>query len=286
MADMFAAMPSIPIPLHILLIGGLVVFLVILGLIFYLLNIYKFGKEGFIFSKARRKGIPVLCVVDVGSNQAKYELGTKKKKDDIEYDNDLSGVQVDPSLTTGGVVPTRFEKGLNIYTFSTIDWLPITNSNALAYQTLNKWKTEHKNYDFLTFQEFTTLISTPKHHLSHDVRNFISTKKPTYQYTENGQLYEAELDVDDMITLIDTARVEIAKLPIVPGFMTYNQAFEAIPQAYAAQDLELLKTLIRKQIEQEWLKKIHVMTYALAALIVMIGGGITVVIVARLGGGG
>jgi hypothetical protein len=286
MADMFATMPSIPIPLHYLLIGGIIVFVVILGLIFYLLSVYKFGKEGFMFAKARRKGIPVLCVVDVGSNQAKYELGTKKKKDDIEYDNDLSGIQVDPSLTTGGVIPTRFEKGLNIYTFSTIDWLPITNANALAYQTLSKWKNDRKEYDFLTFQEFTTLISTPKHHLLHDVKNYISTKKPTYQYTEEGKLYEAELEAEDMIKLVDTARVAVAKLPIIPGFMTYNQAFEAIPQAYAAQDLELLKTLIRKQIEQEWLKKINVMMYAIAALIVMIGGAIAMFIIGRMGGGG
>lgn len=284
MADMFAAMPSIPIPLHFLIIGGLLVFIIIIGLIFYLLSVYKFGKEGFIFAKARRKGIPVLCVVDVGSNQAKYELGTKKKKDDIEYDNDLSGIQVDPSLTTGGVVPTRFEKGLNVYTFSTIDWLPITNANALAYQTINKWKIDHKEYDFLTFYEFTTLISTPKHHLMHDVKNFISTKKPTYQYTENGKLYETDLGVEDMIKLIDKARIDIAKLPIIPGFMAYNQAFEAIPQAYAAQDLELLKTLIRKQIEQEWLKKINVMMYAIAALIVMVGGGIAIFIISKSGG--
>lgn len=277
------ALPSIPIPIHFLMIGFVVVLVVILGLVFYLISIRKFGKEGFLFAKARKKGLPVLCVVDVGSNQAKYELGTKKKKDDIEYDNELSGIQIDPSLTTGGVVPTRFEKGLNIYTFSTIDWLPITNSNALAYQTLKTWKEDHKDFDFLTFQEFATLISTPKHHLTHDVRNFIASKKPTYQYTENGQLYEDDMDEDHIIRLIDNARVAIAKLPIIPGFMTYNQAFEAIPQAYAAQDLELLKTLIRKQIEQEWLKKINVMMYAIAALIIMMGAGITIFIMARLG---
>jgi len=276
--------PSIPIPALMLLGVGGILLLIIIILIIVIVSVYTNGKEGFIFAKARKKNLNVLSVVDVGSNHAKFVLGTKKKPDDIEYDNKISGVQVDPSLTTGGAVPTRYEKGLNIYNFSTIDWLPITNSNALAYQTIRKWKDDHPNYNVFTFLEFVSLISTPKNQLIHDLKNYISKYNPTYTFEKDGGVYEQEYNVEELSNIIQYAREEITKLPIVPGFFCFNQAFEAIPMAYSAQDLEQLKILIRKQIEQEWMRKINVMIYAIAGVLIMVGGGVAVYIVKTAAG--
>ena len=277
--------PKIPIPILLVIIVICVVILSYVLIAFNYLDLRKYGKEAFIFAKARKKNIPVLHVVDIGSNRAKFELGTKKKNGDIEYDNDLNGVQVDPSLTTGCASPTRYDRGLDIYTYSSIDWLPIVTSNALAYQTIQQWKQDRPDYDFIPFQDFVELISTKSTHLEKDVNSFIRSKKPTYTYQQDGKTYEAEYEIEDIVKLVTTAREEIQKLPIVPGFLTYSLAFESIPQAYSAQDVEQLKILIRKMIEQEWLRKINIMIYAIAGLLIMVGGAVAVFIISKSVGG-
>ncbi len=65
-------------------------------LVFIPLNIcisfYKNGKEGFTFMEARRSGMPVICDVEIGTNEADFVLGEKADPKDPLFTDERSGV--------------------------------------------------------------------------------------------------------------------------------------------------------------------------------------------------
>ena len=171
-----------------------------------------------------------------------------------------------------------------------------------------------KDLEFLTDIEFIALVSTPETHLGHDVMIYISkyfknlpmadsdgrgyakmvrqievvdeeetiivkdqdgtereVANPSY-----GDKYwvEQEVTASSLVNRIEEIKRDIYRLPIAFGWYAGTEAFKNNAYAYAAQDLEMLLIIHDKLALADMLKKINMMTYAIAALIVMMGGAL------------
>jgi hypothetical protein len=88
------------------------------------------------------------------------------------------GDKLDPSMTTGDCAPSRYPRGLNIYHYSTISWLPLGPEQALGFQKINELVPNYPNLKFLTEEEIHQLLDTPSQELEHDVEMFIKKYRP------------------------------------------------------------------------------------------------------------
>lgn len=291
----------------------------------------KYCPERNIIISARRNGIPIIELIDIGSGNAVWELGTKKNVNDIKFDSQYSGIRVDPILTTVGCEPKRFGGGMDVYSYAYENWLPQTHRNHLAFRAIvDYFKTKAQDLGFLTDIEFVSLISTPETHLAHDITIYINKYfknitttvggrtvkksvrreqivdpdefvmgvsddgKPAALVDEHGEKIrnptyqqlvwvETEILPADMINRIQEIKKDIYNLPICFGWYSGTEAFKNNSYAYAAQDLEMLLIIHDKLQLADMLKKINMMTYAIAALIVMVGGAIAFYIINMVG---
>ena len=117
----------------------------------------------------------IIEIHDVGSGNTDWVVGDKKKPDDPIYETDLSGMQVDPTMTTQSAQPKRFPGGLDVYCYSYFNWVPQTPRNSNAFAAIVNYKKEKcREFDFLSDIEFIALISTPINHLEHDLNNYLA----------------------------------------------------------------------------------------------------------------
>jgi hypothetical protein len=286
----------------------------------------RFCPERKIFITARRKGIAVIELIDIGSGNMTYELGTKKDPNDIKFDTKYSGIRIDPILTSVGCEPKRASGGLDIYSYAFENWLPQTHRNHLAFRAIvDYFHTQAKDLEFLTDTEFVSLLSTPETHLGHDVNVYISKYFKNKQYEKDGkkytkmvaqyqtedtrktiqvedaksetgyaeilnpdygtmQWYETDLQIHDIVNRIEEIKRDISHLPIAFGWFSGTEAFKNNAYGYSAQDLEMLLIIHDKLQLADMLKKINLMIYVIAALIVMVGGAIAVYILSMAAG--
>jgi hypothetical protein len=96
---------------------------------------------------------------------------------------------------------------------------------------------------------------------------------------------EQDLSLTKMIQLVAQARDDIARLPIMGGYLAGTEAFKNNSVAYSSQHFSHALMLYLKKINDEWMKKLDFTTLGMAAL--MICGGITIIlaVIFVLGGG-
>jgi hypothetical protein len=246
-----------------------------------LLGFMRYGGEGFIFMQARKDGIPVICDVEIGTGNAEFILGTKKNPKDPLFEDEQSGVKVDPSLVSAYAEPLRMSGGLNIMGYAYHDWLPQTTRNHLAFKAIvDYFQSEPmKELMFLTDKEKIELISKPEHFLEADIKTKISkyfkSKKVGEsiiyfrQFQKDGKWYEQEIKTVEVIELIQKAKADITKLPIATGYFCMNEAFRYNNVPYSAQHLAQLKNLLRQLIDAEWMKMMNWMQYGIIICAIM-----------------
>ncbi len=253
-----------------------------------LLGFWRYGKEGFVFMEARKKGVPVITDIEIGTGNAEYVLGVKVNPKDPLFEDDQSGVKMDPSLIAAYGDPLRFAGGLNIIGYAHDSLLPQNHKNHLAFKAI----VEYLNPDIpnqpwmvLTHEEkvelsaFTTkeiieLIKKPEHFLEADVKTKLGKyfKPGTNESGKNlmdkngNQVYVRQFQtaegawveqttLPDMILLIRKAKQDIDKLPISTGYFCMKEAFVNNPVAYTAQYASQLKSLLTQLAhlqEQKW----------------------------------
>jgi hypothetical protein len=306
------------LPQWILYAGVGILFLVGFLYVFRLADDKKFCTERDILVQSRKKGLPIIQIIDVGSNSAIWELGEKEKKDDISFKSKSQGIRIDPILTQTGCEPMRLGSSC-IYSYAYENWLPQTTKNNLAFKSIIDYKNDKcKDLAFLTDVEFTSLISTPENYLEHDVQTYVSKyfkslkqkdettglsktinirqyeieeeDEETCQKDEEGKpilgtgrivrkLVEEEVEIPEIVKRIENIKNDIAQLPISRGWFSGTEAFKNNAYAYSAQDLEALITIHDKQAMLDILKRINMMLYATAIVAIMIGGAIAFYII-------
>jgi hypothetical protein len=287
----------IGLPLYLLLMIAVIPLIAIVILLNILLKIFKFGKEGFTFMRARNDGLPVLVDVEIGTNNAEFVVGEKNNPKDITFKDEESGVKVDPSLVSAYTEPLRFPGGLEIFGYAYHNWLPQTTRNHLAFRAIIEYRhtdDEVKELDFLPDKEFIELISKPEHFLDADLKTKISkyfkskkdddgTIKYFRQYMEKDKdgidkWFEQEIDIPEITRLIQKAKADITRLPIATGYYSMTEAFKHNSVAYSAQHLAQLKILIEQMADEKFSKLINWMQYGIVGLMILCGAGFAIYI--------
>jgi len=74
------ALPQIPIGLEYVIAVPTILILIIIILVWYLLDLRRFGYEGFVFRKCRKKDLPCVRRTDIGTGMVEVLVGEKDKK--------------------------------------------------------------------------------------------------------------------------------------------------------------------------------------------------------------
>ena len=301
---------AVVFPMWQLLVGFLILWL---PLVYFLKRMFwddkRYCPERDVLVNCSKNGLPVIGLVDIGSNNATLEAGAKERTDDIKFKSQFSGIRIDPILTSVGCQPLRIN-GLDFYWYAFESWLPQTVRNNLAMKAITEYKDKNcQDLSFLTDIEFVALVSTPETHLHHDIQMYINkyfknveTKDPvtgrtvtkavrqfmqedpaTCQIGEDGFIipgtgtmvkYEQDIDIQQTVDRIEKIKNDIANLPISRGWFSMTEAFKNNAYAYAAQDLEMLLVIHDKQAMADMYKKINILLYGVAGMLIAVGGGL------------
>jgi len=171
--------PTFPIPLHILAaIGAGWVATVVL--IWFIMDLRYYGKEGFDFRKCRKKNIPYFIDVDIGSGNAMgYPAETTKKGAGRIFHKSEAGAKIDPAISMGQDEPFRFARGLDIQIHGTLDGWPTSIRNAAGIEKIKeiRRKPRYQPLHRIPDKELLEILDTPDDHLAHDVKLFIEKYK-------------------------------------------------------------------------------------------------------------
>jgi hypothetical protein len=271
-----------------------------------LVGFWKFGKEGFTFMEARKNGTMVICDVEVGTGNAEFIIGKKVDPKDPIFQDEQSGVKMDPTMVSAYADPLRHPGGLNIIGFAHDSLLPQNHRNHLAFKRINEYlhsEPKMKDLLFMTEKEIVELLKKPEHFLEADVKTKVGKyykarevedkdtklKRIAYfkefQKTENGvtKWYRQEIPINSedeenlgIMQLIRRAKSDLEKLPILTNrdefngnrgdFFCMNEAFKYNPVSYTAQYASWLKNILQRMADMNAMKWFNWWTMGLIAM--------------------
>lgn len=159
-------------PLWILVIILMIIVAIMFVLISTITGYLRYGREGFIFSEARKRGIPVYIDAELGSEVIDFVLGEKSSPKDIVFKDKESGVKVDPSMLDAYARPMRAPGGLDLYLCSYYNFMAQSLRNTAAFAEVNEYfNTKCQELNFLTIKEFVELLKDPEHYLERNASN-------------------------------------------------------------------------------------------------------------------
>ena len=279
---------------------------------------YWFGApEGFMIMTSRATGVPLLLDLELGSNNADLVLGEKESPKAMVFKDDESGTKVDPAMLSNACSPIRLPKGLDLYLYGYFDFMPQNPTQSAAYKAIEQYfhSDKCKDLHFLTTVEFIELISDPEHYLEHNalmklnkyfkvapkmtvvdgvavpatvIENGKAVPVSTYvrRFTDDatGKMYDQDMDVPTMLQKIAESRNDIASLPCYIGPIAGTEAFVNNLYPYSAQHLSHVLMLNDEINKMENENKEKILLYALAVVMVCIGGGLGMYIASLAGG--
>ena len=307
---------GITLPIWILVIILVTILVAIFLLVSTIMGYLRFGKEGFLFATARKKGQAVYIDAELGSEVADFVLGEKKNPKDVVLKDEESGIKVDPSLLDQYARPMRFPGGLDIYINSFYNFMPQTIRNHAAFKAIKQYfDTQCKELNFLSVKEFVELISDPEHYLERNcliklnkyfkLREMKDADGNTLQdrdgqtrftyvrqfqvideKTKTAKWIEQDISLPMMIQLIAKARQDISVLPVLGGLLAGNEAFKYNSVSYSSQHLGHVLMLYYTKMMDELKAKVDLLTYGIVALMILIGGAVCIYVISMAFGKG
>ncbi len=277
---------SIPIEYLYITVGLLVV--AVIYIINDKNNARLYNPEGPLFVKARKKEIPILRVIDPGTNHARHILGDKERDDDPVYAKDMWGLHADPAYIEGDASPERHPGGLLIYNISPNVTFPISPRNVLAQHTILRHRRdlpEFADLDFLSDRDLLVLLSSPSDHLPHDAQIFTDNYKPTIvEIDESGQPVEVEMNAADLVDRITAFRKYATTLPVEGGGFAYHEYFRNNPYGHSSQTTQRINHLFQRIADRKSAMADKLWTYGLIAIGLLGAVGVTIYIISLAAG--
>jgi hypothetical protein len=256
--------------------------------IYYRNEIRTWNPEGPLFVKARKKDIPLLDMVDPGTNTARFVLGYKDKEDDPVYDKDSWGLHADPSYTEGDASPERHPNGLVIQHTSTTMTFPVSPKNALAQKTIldhRHDRPEFRELDFLDSRDLLILLNSPANHLKENAELFLEKYKPmTVGMDELGEVIEIPMEANDLIDHVKAFKTYCQKLPIGGGTFSYGEYFRNSPYAHSSQTTQRINHLFDMKAKKNALAMLNLFNYAIIACMILGATGVVIYIISMAAG--
>lgn len=290
------------VPLWLMLIAIIIAFVLFITPSGMVLKYWRYGREGFTFMQARINGETVVEDYEVGSGNSEFVIGEKIDPKAPIFQDDQSGIKLDPTMVAAYADPRRHPGGLNIVGFAHDSLLPQNPRNHLAFAGIEGYvrnEPRMRALDFLPIKEIVELLKKPEHFLEADIRHkvgkyFKSTvetedgKPRTVFYREfqkvvkdnNGnettQWYRQEIPINSenpdnlgLVQIIRMARADLEKQPILPAGKQYfcmNEAFKYNPVSYTAQHAQTMKAILQRLADLRAPKLQNLWTYGLIAM--------------------
>jgi hypothetical protein len=266
------ALPQIPIGLeYIVLIPTLFIF-VIMFLVWFIMDLKKFGYEGFVFRKARKKDLPALQLEDIGTGYTELIVGQKDKKGSpiFKHPKDDSVILVDPTILTA-TKPAYWGNGLYMHHYASNQYQPLNTINALGLNQVVKVQEQYfPELNFLKKRDLMAFAKMKQDNIHQNVKVVIDAYRPEW---DNGdavtedEIVQAVIGLQDRLKHTKTA----ADMPVL-----WDAAFAMNPVTHQAQDLGELKKLMEMLIRKELEKWFNMWNYVIMAIALL--GVVAVVI--------
>lgn len=255
-----------------------------------LLGFWKSGKEGFTFMEARRTGQMVICDLEVGTGNAEFIIGKKIDPKDPIFQDEQSGIKMDPTMVSAYADPLRFPGGLNVIGFAHDSMLPQNHRNHLAIKrTVEYIRNEPKMKDlaFMTEKEVIELLKKPEHFLEADIKTVVGKyfkarkegegldQRTVYyrEFQKDGKWFRQEILINSedeknpgIMQLIRRAKTDLEALPISTGYFCMSEAFRYNPTSYTAQHALALKNILQRMADMTAMKWFNWWTMGLIAM--------------------
>ena len=270
-----------------------------------LVSFWKYGKEGFTFMEARKTGEIVITDVEVGTGNAEFIIGKKADPKDPIFQDDKSGIRMDPTMVSAYADPMRFAGGLNIVGFGHDSLLPQNHRNHLAFKRIIAYiRTEPKMKDlqFMADKEIIELLKKPEHFLEADIKTKVGKyfkarvegegkdahvvyykefQKPDDKgimkwYRQEIRINSESEEAPGLVQLVRRAKADLEKLPILEekntfngkkgDFFCMNEAFKYNPVSYTAQHASWLKNILQRMADMSAMKLFNMWNYGLIAM--------------------
>jgi len=266
------ALPQIPIGLEYVIAVPTILILIIIILVWYLLDLRRFGYEGFVFRKCRKKDLPCVRRTDIGTGMVEVLVGEKDKKGSPLFkDPDNNGHLIDPAQLHN-TKPENWGGGLYMFSYATSQLTPLSAVNVLG---LTKCRDIGRNFPELSFLNDRDLISFCKMkrgHLLHNAKVIINRENPKW---ENGE----PLTVDEFVGAVLAFQEECKREGINSNTPTaYDAAFAMNPVTFFVNDLEQVVADLERLLRLEMQRFFDIMKWAFAFVMVIGAVGVVVFI--------
>jgi len=235
------------------------------------------------FWEARKKNTPILCVTGMSGDTGIF-VGKKTNPGEITFDTEHFSLKMDP-MKTGRAQPERWAKGLRMFHFFSMYPYPETMLSAKGLDTL--YRTIRNQIPELAFLSRTDLISLLQTKRG-DLYDYCNTMAGKYkqEYDENGEKIPP-LATKDLYDTIIRAQDLSAETPIETGFFSYEEGFRNAPSGQTSADAAALVSVTEElALRNRKDAQNTIMIYAIAALIVFLGGGMGIYMISLVTGGG
>jgi len=206
-------------PIWMMVIGLVIVCVIIFLLASAIMGYLRWGREGFLFATARKKGLAVYIDAELGSEVAEFCLAEKKSPKDVVLKDEESGIKLDPGLLSADAKPMRFPGGLDIYLNSFYNFMPQSVRNHTAFKNIKDYfDRECQELNFLTVKEFIELISDPEHYLE---RNSLIKLNKYFKVGERKEVVK-DADGNDVVQTVTVMNADgkwVPKLTYVRQFL-------------------------------------------------------------------
>lgn len=264
------------------------------------ISFWRYGKEGFTFMEARKTGAMIVEDIEVGTGNAEFIIGKKNDPKDPIFQDEQSGVKMDPTMVSAYADPRRHPGGLNIIGFGHDSLLPQNHRNHLAFKRINEYlhsEPKMKDLMFMSEKEIVELLKKPEHFLEADIKTKVgkyfkarkegegAAERIVYyrEFQKEGKWYRQEILInsDDeqnpgIVQLVRRAKADLDKLPILTNrdefnghrgdFFCMNEAFKYNPVSYTAQYASWLKNILQRMADMNAMKWFNWWTMGLIAM--------------------
>lgn len=234
------------------------------------------------FIKARKHDLPLMDMVDPGTNTARFVIGDKQDEDDPVYNKDLWGLHADPAYVEGDASPERHPNGLTILHTSTTMSFPISPKNALAQKTILKHRHDKafKEMAFLENRDLLVLLNSPANHLEKNADVFLEKYKPlVVGFDEDGNQIEVPMETNALIDQVKAFKEYCQTLPIEGGTFSYAEYFRNSPYAHSSQTTQRINHLFEMKAWKRAKDMVNMWNYAIMGVMVLGAVGIVIYII-------
>ncbi|HOS83061.1 MAG TPA: hypothetical protein PK445_10095 [Methanolinea sp.] len=266
------ALPQIPIGLEYIIAVPTILILIIIILVWYLLDLRRFGYEGFVFRKCRKKDLPCVRRTDIGTGMVEVIVGEKDEKGSPLFkDPKNDGHLIDPAQLHN-TQPENWGGGLYMFSYATSQLTPLSAVNVLGFMKCREIGRKFPELSFLNDRDLMAFCKMKRGHLVHNARVMINRENPKW---ETGEPLTVEEFVRAVLAFQDECKRQAIDVNVPTA---YNAAHAMNPVTFMVNDLEQVVADLERLLRAEFQRYFDIMKWAFAFVMVIGAVGVVVFI--------